>query len=252
MTQDSKERFTKHVDNYVKYRPGYPAEAMDCLLRECGLTAGSVVADVGAGTGKFTRGLLERGLTVYAVEPNDAMREAAIAELAGFDSFHAVKAAAEDTGLPDSSVDAVTAAQAFHWFDQARFKAECRRILKPGGKVALVWNCRDTHAPLMAAYEAVIQAHHDDMPNKTMRNVTEDEEAYRAFFADYAVHRFASYQALDYESLVGRALSSSYAPLPGHPQHEPLRAALRELFEQYQQDGQVVFTYKTEVIVGHV
>lgn len=251
MTQDSKERFTKHVDNYVKYRPGYPAEAMDCLLRECGLAAGSLVADVGAGTGKFTRGLLERGLCVYAVEPNDAMRAAAIAELAGFDGFHAIKAAAEDTGLADSSVDAVIAAQAFHWFDQTRFRQECRRILKPGGKVALVWNRRETTPGFMREYWGVIKRLYDNYEaGSAQEHIT--AAVFDSFFADYEIHNFFWREPHDFEALWGRALSNSHAPGPGHPNHEPLRAALRALFEEYQEEGQVFFIYKTEVVIGHV
>ena len=251
MSQDSKERFTKRVDNYVKYRPGYPAEAMDCLLRECSLSQGAVVADIGAGTGKFTRGLLERGLTVYAVEPNDAMRGAMEEELAGFGEFHAVKAAAEETGLPDRSVDAVTAAQAFHWFDQARFKAECGRILRPGGRVALVWNRRETTPGFMEGYSGIIKRLYDGYEaGSAQEHIT--AAVFDDFFADYKIHNFFWGEPHDFEGLWGRSLSNSHAPGPGHPQYEPLRAALRALFEEYQEDGQVVFIYKTEVVIGHV
>jgi len=246
---DSKERFTACADVYVKYRPSYPPEAIDCLMAACGLAPGMAVADIGAGTGKLARLLLERGLAVHAVEPNDAMRGAMEQALAGAPGLHPVRASAEETGLPATSVEAVTAAQAFHWFDRARFKEECRRILKPGGKVALVWNKRDLSDPFMAAYEDVIQANHDDMPNRTMHDI---EEAYAPFFAHYNIHRIASWQSLDFEGLVGRALSSSYAPQPGHPRHAALLDALRGLFERYNRDGRVTFVYRTEVVVGKI
>jgi len=245
---DSKERFTAYADDYTKYRPGYPSGAIDHLLEACGLAPGMAVADIGAGTGKLTGLLLARGLRVYAVEPNDAMRGAMEQALAGTPGFLPVKASAEETGLPDASVHVVTAAQAFHWFDQSKFREECRRILKPGGKVALIWNRRDLSDPVMAAYEAVIQAHHDDMPNKTMRDI--EEAAYASFIAHYDVYRLASCQSFDYEGLVGRALSGSYAPRPGHPRHKALLAALLELFEQHKRDNRVTFVYRTEVIVG--
>jgi SAM-dependent methyltransferase len=247
---DSKERFTAYAGDYVKYRPGYPPEAIDSLLHACGLAPGMAVADVGAGTGKLTGPLLARGLRVYAVEPNDAMRTAMEQALAGTPGFLPVKASAEETGLPDASVEAVTAAQAFHWFDRVKFREECRRILRPGGKVALVWNRRDTTDAFQAAYEDVIQAHHDDMPNKTMRDM--DEEAYASFFAHYDIYRLASRQSFDCEGLVGRALSSSYAPRPGHPRHEALCEALQGLFERHQKNGQVTFAYQTEVVVGEI
>jgi len=96
---DSKERFSGCADNYVKYRPSYPPEAIDCLMEVCGLAFGMSSADVGAGTGKLTRLLLERGLAVYAVEPNDAMRTAMEQSCAGMPGFLPVKASAEETGL---------------------------------------------------------------------------------------------------------------------------------------------------------
>ncbi|MDR2753935.1 MAG: class I SAM-dependent methyltransferase [Oscillospiraceae bacterium] len=247
--QDSKERFTPHVENYVRYRPGYPAEAVDCLVQTCGLAQGCAVADIGAGTGKLSRLLLARGLTVFAVEPNAAMRAAAEEALGKIPGFYSVAAPAEDTGLRAATIDCVTAAQAFHWFDPVQFRAECRRILKPGGKVALVWNQRDVADPFMQTYEAILQAHHNETPNQTAKEL--NEVVFAHFFAGgYQTHRFTSFQSFDYEGLLGRVLSSSYAPLPGHPQHNPLKAALRALFEQHQQNGQVRFAYDTKVFVG--
>jgi len=247
---DSKERFTAHAGDYVKYRPGYPAEAIDCLMEACGLIPGMAVADVGAGTGKLTGLLLAKGLTVYAVEPNDAMRGAMELSLAGTPGFVPLKAAAEETGLPGACVDAVTAAQAFHWFDRARFRDECRRVLKPGGKAALVWNRRDLTDPFMAAYENVREAIRNDTPKMNLRDI--DEAAYASFFAGYKIYRFRSGQCLDYEGLVGRALSSSQAPRPGHSNYEPLREALLGLFEQYQVNGLVTLVMQSEVVVGEV
>ncbi len=247
---DNKERFTAHADNYVKYRPSYPAQAIDCILEQCGLTRGMSVADIGSGTGKLTTLLLARGLHVYAVEPNAAMRSKAEQLLGETTGFYSVDAGAEETGLPAASVDAVTVAQAFHWFDQARFKLECKRILRSGGKAALVWNQRDTSNAFMKAYEAAIQAHHDEIPNETRTNI--GEEVYATFFTQYDVFRFAASQCLDLEGLIGRALSSSYSPKPGHSEYEPLCASLRALFEQFQVNGQVEFIYRTEVVVGTV
>ena len=140
---DPKERFTNRVDDYVRYRPGYPPELFEMLLVECGLGQESRVADVGSGTGILTRALLEAtGARVAAIEPNAAMRAAAERSLAGEPRFESLSSSAEATGLPGASVDLVIAAQAFHWFDPPRTRAEFARILKPRGKVALVWNQR--------------------------------------------------------------------------------------------------------------
>jgi len=125
---DNTQRFTDRVDTYVKFRPSYPKEAIDYLYETVGLGAGGEIADVGAGTGKFTRLLLERGSVVYAVEPNDAMREAAKEALGDTPGFHAVPGTAEATQLPDGSVDTIVCAQAFHWFDREKAKQEFKRF----------------------------------------------------------------------------------------------------------------------------
>lgn len=247
---DSKERFTPCVEHYVKHRPSYPVQAIDCLMEACGLAPGMAAADIGAGTGKLTGLLLQRGLHVSAVEPNEAMRSAAEQAFAGTPGFTSVAASAEEIGLPASAFDAVTAAQAFHWFDRARFKAECQRILRPGGHVALLWNRRDTEDPFMAQYEAIIEQYHGDRPNQAMKQI--DRAVFDDFFTTYGIDHFSSAQVFDYDGLAGRALSSSYAPRPGHPAYEPLLTALRNLFEQNENNGQIPFVYCSEVVVGIV
>ena len=121
---NSKERFTERVDTYVKYRPSYPREAIDYLYQAVGLEQGSTVADIGAGTGIFTKLLLERGSSVIAVEPNDGMRSAAVEMLAQEPRFLAVAGSAEETTLTEQSIDYIVCAQAFHWFDRAAARSE--------------------------------------------------------------------------------------------------------------------------------
>src|SRR5947209_11876909 len=129
MSIDSTSRFSSRVENYIRYRPGYPQSVVELLAGECGLTPTSVVADVGSGTGILTELFLRNGNTVYGVEPNREMREAGEGLLAGYPNFHSVDGRAEATGLPDASVDFVTAGQAFHWFDAQGARAEFSRIL---------------------------------------------------------------------------------------------------------------------------
>lgn len=130
MPADSTKRFTDRVANYVKYRPGYPQEAVNYLEKACDLKPGSVIADIGAGTGIFTKLLLEKGHKVYAIEPNDAMREEADRQLGPFPGYHSMPGTADKTGLSARSIDLITCAQAFHWFNTAEAKAEFQRILK--------------------------------------------------------------------------------------------------------------------------
>ena len=138
--ENAASRFTGKSQAYASARPGYPPELAE-KLRECG-AAGAEAADIGAGTGLFTRLLLGLGCTVCAVEPNDEMRAQAQRELGAIPGFSCRKGTAEDTGLPDGSVSLVTAAQSFHWFSAAAFRRECLRILRPGGAALLVWNAR--------------------------------------------------------------------------------------------------------------
>ncbi|MCL2530779.1 MAG: class I SAM-dependent methyltransferase [Oscillospiraceae bacterium] len=126
--------FSGKAQAYAAARPSYPAEALDYIATL--LPPGASIADIGAGTGKFTQLLAARGYTVHAVEPNDDMR----AQLVPHENIHVVAAAAEATGLPAQSVDAITVAQALHWFDIEAFRAECKRIAKPGTPVIVIYN----------------------------------------------------------------------------------------------------------------
>lgn len=250
---DSKERFSSRVDNYVKYRPGYPAGVVDVLARECGLTPASTVADVGSGTGISTEVFLRNGNRVYAVEPNREMREAAERLLAGYERFVSVAGAAEATTLDDASVDLVTAGQAFHWFDQPAARAEFARILRPGGWTALMWNIRNVEAtPFMREYEQLLREFGTDYENVSHHGVADFEMA--EFFApnDYQLSLLENAQTFDYEGLEGRLLSSSYVPEAGHPGYEPMLAALRELFDRHASDGLVAFEYQTKIYFGRL
>jgi SAM-dependent methyltransferase len=180
---DPTRRFSDRVDNYVRYRPGYPAEALDILRAETGLTAESVVADVGSGTGILSELFLKHGNTVYGIEPNDDMRQAAERLLRGYPEFHSVAGSAEATTLPAAGVDFVVAGQAFHWFDRPRARAEFARILRPGGWVVLLWNARRVDAtPFLRDYEALLQAYSIDYRQVRHENVT--PEVLAGWFAD--------------------------------------------------------------------
>jgi SAM-dependent methyltransferase len=139
---DSTQRFSGRVENYARYRPGYPDEVLDLLRQRCGLTEDSEIADVGSGTGALARLFLENGNRVFGVEPNAEMRGAGERLLRRYGRFTSVAARAEDTTLTEGSVDLVTAGQAFHWFDPGPTRREFARILKSGGFVALIWNTR--------------------------------------------------------------------------------------------------------------
>ncbi len=245
------ERFSSRVADYVRYRPAYPGEMIDVLREHAGLHVGARVADVGSGTGISSRLLLDAGCEVFAVEPNGPMREAAESLLGENSRFHSIAAPAEATTLADGSVDVVFSAQAFHWFDRARARAEFTRILRPGGSVVLVWNVRQTEsAPFLREYEALLRKFAPDYMQVRHENV--DDSAFREFFLDarFMRHALPNGQHFDFDGLRGRLLSSSYAPAEGHPLHEPMLAELRRIFGAHQHDGKVSFLYDTEIVIG--
>ena len=244
-------RFTSRADNYARYRPTYPAAALDWLWSAAGLSAGRAVADVGSGTGILTALLLARGATVYAVEPNAAMRAAAEAALGHHPGFVSVDATAEATTLPDASVELITAGQAFHWFEAEAARAEFGRILRPGGAVALIWNSRDKGAGGFGpAYEALLTAFapsYGGVPHGSRM-----DKIARLFAGGYEMRVFDHERPLDYDSLLGGLLSGSYSPLPGDPRYEPMVARLEVLFAAHQRDGRVVMPYRTQVYFGRL
>ncbi len=250
---DPTRRFKGRAELYARHRPGYPGEVVTLLEDECGLAPGSVVADLGSGTGILAGMLLARGCRVFGVEPNADMRTEGERALASYPGFVSVDARAEATGLPGASVDLVTAAQAFHWFDRPRARAEFGRILKPGGWVALLWNLRRKDADAFAvAYERLLLEYATDYERVDHANVTDAVIA--EFFAPspFRLRVFPNRQVFDYEALEGRLLSSSYAPAPGHPNHAPMLAALRAVFERHGERGTVAFAYDTQVYFGRL
>ncbi|MPW17189.1 methyltransferase domain-containing protein [Paraburkholderia sp. CNPSo 3157] len=251
MTHDSTQRFTDRVTDYVKYRPGYPRDVVTFLHDTCGLADDARVADIGAGTGISSWLFLEEGHPVVAVEPNQAMRAAADAWLSHYSAYASVAGTAEATTLETASVDLVIAAQAFHWFDPAAAREEFARILKPRGLVALLWNSRLLEGTaFLTGYEALLRRFSEDYQSVAERYA--DDESMAEWFGDGLSHnaRFPNAQRLDFEGLKGRLMSSSYAPKAGHPNHEPMLAALRELFDRTAQDGTVEFVYETRVYAG--
>lgn len=247
------ERFSGRVENYARYRPGYPPEVLGLMREEMGLTPASVVADIGSGTGILARMFLENGNRVYGVEPNREMREAAERLLADFPGFVSLDGRAEATGLADSSVDFVTAAQAFHWFDVPRARAELRRILRPGGRAVILWNYREEHrTPFLRAYEELLVEFADPNYAQISEGYAARDALAEFFGGPYETRKFVNQQLLDYEALRGRLLSASYVPLAGDPRHHPMLERLRQLFDQHNTDGRVAVEYDTPVFYGEI
>jgi SAM-dependent methyltransferase len=245
-------RFSDRVENYIRYRPGYPPEALEALKSECGLNASHVIADIASGTGIWTRTLLENGSRVLAVEPNPDMRQAGERLLSDFSNFVSVSGSAEDTTLADNSVDFVTAAQAAHWFDRNRARAEFVRILKPGGWLVLLWNERLVDTTFfLRDYEQLLLSFGTDYEDVRHERTT---DAVNEFFdpLPFQEKTFTIRQEFDYEGLEGRLLSSSYAPGPDHPKHELMLKELHRIFDRRNVSGRVAFVYNTRLYFARV
>lgn len=244
------ERFSGRAEHYIKFRPHYPHAIISCLEQEACLTKESVVADIGSGTGISCLPFLENGNIVYAIEPNQEMREASVRLLHGHPGFHAIGGTAEKTTLPDASADIIVAAQAFHWFHGSAARTEFLRIGKPGACTVLMWNERDVHDALGKEYETLLQKYAVDYRETNHRNVGPAQLS--AFYspAVYRAHVFRNAQQLDFQGLKGRLLSASYAPQPGHPRYEEMTAELAVLFAKYAINGMVKFMYTTRLYIG--
>ncbi len=246
-TLNSISRFSDRVQNYVKYRPGYPPEILSFFRNDLGLTPDSVIADIGCGTGLSSKPFLENGNVVYGVEPNAAMREAAEVFLEAYDHFQSIEGTSAATNLPDDLVDFVIAAQAFHWFEPESTRNEFKRIVKQGGYVCLIWNERQLNTtPFLLEYEELLLRYSNDYEKVRHENV--NEAVLESFFLrPFERAAFPNHQILDLEGLKGRLLSSSYTPNEGDPKYGPMLKDLTAVFVKHERGGKITILYDTNV-----
>lgn len=257
MQLSATERFSDRADAYVRGRPSYPHAIVEQLQNVGALKRGQTVVDVGVGTGLSAEPFLRSGYTVIGVEPNEPMRLAGDQQLREYvnrgGTYRSVAGTAEATTLPDDSADLVIAGQAFHWFDVPRAAIEARRILRPGGWVALIWNDRQsTGSALLAGYEALLRTHGTDYAKVLHRHI--DEKAIAQFFApkQTAVATFDNPRDLEREDLLALAGSASYLPAPGDPRHTAMLLALNALFDTHAKNGTVQMMYRTRMHYAQV
>jgi SAM-dependent methyltransferase len=242
-------RFTERAGEYDRFRPGYPEAAIDLVLRDLGDPAQLTIADVGAGTGIFARALARRGARVIAIEPNDAMRAAAPVH----DPHENIQwrgATGEDTGLAGASVDLVTCAQAFHWLKPEQAIREFCRILRPGGRIALLWNIGDERDPVARGYYEAIRRASSDFT--TSHGRIAENPLRRAPLRAQEEHTLPNAQRLDAEGLIGRAMSASYIPrADDSPERRRLIEDLCALHATHAaDDGMVTLVYRTHVYLA--
>ena len=247
---DPTKRFSTRAQYYNKYRPKYPRAIIKLLRAECGLSSSSMIADIGSGTGILSRLFLKNDNIVLGVEPNKEMRKIAEKLLKDYSNFKSVAGAAESSNLKDQSVDFITSGQAFHWFHTNKSRKEFLRILKPNGWVVLIWNDRKTDTPFLKAYDNLLYKFGIDY--KEVNQQIPDERNFDKFFGhdSFQLKIFGNFQVFNFDSLKGRVLSSSYAPMKGHPNYEQMMRNLHRIFLEYQSDSKVRFEYDTKVYYG--
>ncbi len=246
------ERFTNYAESYVKYRPDYPRESIAALIRICELSPDSEIADIGSGTGILTADLLQNHLRVSAVEPNQAMRQYGEQLLYEYDGFRSVDGSAEETTLPDNSIDLIIVAQAFHWFNNTQTMVEFSRILKPRGWFGLIWNRRDMRQPLLREYDEMLRSHAPDYDKVNHMNLDDSEIAGLFDPTSYQELSFDHFQEFDEQGFLGRMGSSSYVPKVGTGAFDSLTQAARQLFAKYQENETIRFQYVTRLYLGMI
>ena len=250
--EDSKKRFSDRVENYVRYRPTYPEKLIDALIKYAELNKFSRIVDIGSGTGLLTKHLLDRELSVTAVEPNDEMRLAAENLLARYPLFTSKPGSAESTGLESDAFDLLTVAQAFHWFDWPKSIHEFKRVLKPEGKLALIWNRRELKDAFQQAYEAMLRELAPEYNLVNHMNI-EDEKIAAIFDVSEFQHLSFRYtQFFDCAAFLGRMQSSSYSPAQGTDALSKLNEAAVALYEEFAADGELAFEYTSHLYLGQL
>nr|WP_315491647.1 class I SAM-dependent methyltransferase [uncultured Rhodoferax sp.] len=243
--------FSSKVSDYAASRPDYPAALFEALRVACHLKPGAMVADVGAGTGLLTQGLLAQGYTVTAVEPSDSMRAAADHTLAArFAGYRSASGTAEHLPLPDASADLITAAQAFHWFDIAAARAEFLRVLKPQGQVALIWNDRVLTDPLHVALDVIFAQYGGAKRGALLAH--EERGQVPAFFGSCTPQELTwpHEHRLNEEGLLSLVFSRSYMPVRDSEPGRQASQVVRDVYHRLAHKDGLDVRYTTVAIVG--
>lgn len=243
-------KFDGRATDYTASRPNYSMDFINCLYSQYGISKTSVIADIGSGTGKFSKHLLDRQSEVYCVEPNDDMRSVAEKELCKYENFHSVKGDAENTTLKEGFADCITTAQAFHWFNVPKFKQECMRIIKTGGKVFLIWNVREYTDIINQEWHTLFSQYCPAFKGFS-NGIDRDDPAIKAFFdKGYEYVSFDYPLIFDRENFIKRSLSSSYSLKKGDVKYEQYISALNELFNKYENNGLISISNQSVAYIG--
>lgn len=243
-------RFDGKGNIYAKARPKYAAELFNYLKNISDIPAGSVFADVGSGTGIFTEQLLNCGYKVFAVEPNADMRKKAEEKLSENRNFISVNGSDSNMNLPNKSVDFITAAQAFHWFDSKSFKCECKRVLKPNGKVILVYHSRDDKAECTKLLANLRYKYNPEFHG--FSNGMSDKKCIDFFAKKCDIFRADNTQIYDRQGYINRVLSSSYSLKEGDDGYAEYLKEINKIFDKLSTGNHISIPTETVAYIGAV
>jgi len=234
-------KFSDKADNYAKYRQGYSEDILE-YFSEYGFSSNSIVADVGSGTGKLTKIFLENGNTVYAIKPNDNMRNIADSLLNGFKNYISINGSAENSTLQNGIIDFVVVGQAFHWFDAPKALIEFKKILKKNGVLSIIWYHRKTDTPFWKGYENILKDNIPEYKGSNYRNFT-DEIMEKYFSGDYKKVEKIYSRELDFVELLGSFSSSSYTPKEDTIEYRNLSKLLNGIFIKYMKNNKIISNF---------
>lgn len=248
------ERFSSKTDDYAKGRPDFPKEIIDFLYEHKVIDEKSIIADIGSGTGRFTKLLLERDHHVYGVEPNDEMRSKAEELLSKFNNFTSISGNAESTTLPNNSLDLITVAQAFHWFDKEKCLVEFKRILKDNGKVFIIWDdLINDYNDFSKEFRNLSNRFRKVAPETNGKRVSRDETIAELFKDKKHISNYFDHELYqNFERVKAGALSASFAPKADEDNYEEFISELERVFNKYAENGEVCTGFRVTCCLGKI
>lgn len=249
---DTTEKFNGLAEVYTTGRPTYADKFLADLYEKFGFSVKSILADIGSGTGKFAKQLVENGSYVYCIEPNEDMREQLVKELGQYKNSCIIEGDAANTTLPDHSVDFITVAQAFHWFDTNLFKNECKRIIKADGRVFLIWNMRDMNSELIQESYSIYKKYCPEF--KGFGGGIQKDDTRIKFLFDNKYERLEYDNPLFYDrnKFINRSLSGSYSLKQTDVDYGKYINELEFIFDKYSNNDVIIMPNKTIVYAGFV
>ncbi|MBE6717302.1 MAG: class I SAM-dependent methyltransferase [Ruminococcaceae bacterium] len=251
-TMDNTNKFSGISKEYNESRPSYAQKLIECMFTDFNLHKNSLIADIGSGTGKLAKQLLDRGCTVFCIEPNNDMRTAAVKELEMYKNFISVNANAENTTLENNRVDHITAAQSFHWFDTEKFRNECMRIIKKDGNVFLIWNKRDETSDINRELHQCCSEFCPDFKGFSGGINTHDQRIKDFFRGNYNYVTFNNPLKFDRDKFIKRCISASYSLKGFDKDFNRYIEALNKIFDKYETNGTLIIENTSDAYIGKV